>query len=138
MPEVCKACERERQPNERFVCGYCWGCLERQAHRHCPRCRELEAAIHKFLAAKGHDLCHENRLELAAAINFPTDPTWPMLPSPQEFAERCIVYRQQLYGPDGPGSETEVWEAKVRQLEAELQQCRSDLAQALQREASRV
>lgn len=79
--------------------------------------REREAlrdAIKKFLSAEGHDLCHENRRELAAAAGLKS--TWPSLVSEQEFAERCIKYRLELYGHDGPGSETEVWEKKFEKL----------------------
>lgn len=32
-------------------------------------------------------------------------------------AERCIQYRQQLYGLEGPGSEQEVYEARIKLLE---------------------
>lgn len=85
----------------------------------------LRDAVNKFLAASGHDLCHENRKELAAA--FGLDFVFPSLPPEQEFAEQCIAYRLSLYGHDGPKSETEVWENKIRFLEAEVARLKEQL-----------
>ncbi len=62
---------------------------------------KLRHAVTKFLEAKGNDLCHENRYELANAfdITLPED-GWPCLPSEEEFEQRCNQYRKELYGYD--------------------------------------
>ena len=56
-----------------------------------------QAEVRKFLMASGHDLCHENRRELAEAFGL-TD----VLPKPpenrHEFRERCHEYEDQIYG----------------------------------------
>lgn len=74
-------------------------------------------AVKKFLSATGHDLCHENRAELAAAFGLEVPPGFPRLPPENEFALRCVEYRKSLYGPDGPGSDQEVYETRIRTLE---------------------
>lgn len=64
----------------------------------------LREAVRKFLFSAGHELCHENRRELAlaAGIELPGIEAWPMLPPESEFDRRCQVYRKELYGPDQP------------------------------------
>ena len=64
------------------------------------RIKELESAIATFLDAQGHDLCHENRRELAKAIG--REYTHPELVSRLEFAEGCLRFQQQVYGFDKP------------------------------------
>lgn len=61
----------------------------------------LREAIRKFLSDNGHELCHENRKELAlaAGIDLGIEP-WPTLPPESEFRNRCEGFRQQLYGCD--------------------------------------
>ena len=83
----------------------------------------MRAAVIKFLAATGHDLCHENRRELAEAFGLPSG-QWPCLPPEKEFRERCDRYRQELYGADGP-VEHEVksgscWRRKADELAGSL------------------
>lgn len=63
--------------------------------------QSLKHAVIKFLKANGHDLCHENRKELAAVVGFDLGKEpWPLLPSEREFESRCCQYRQELYGTD--------------------------------------
>ena len=60
------------------------------------RVKELESAIATFLDAQGHDLCHENRKELAKVIGREYVP--PEAVSRCEFAEGCLKYQEQIYG----------------------------------------
>lgn len=75
----------------------------------------LRAAVAEFLTAKGHDLCHENRRELAAAAglsDLADPPVFPMLPPEPEFAARCALYRTAVYGnhpADEPAAMAEVF-----------------------------
>lgn len=87
---------------------------------------ELRAAIAKFLDADGHDLCHDNRQYLALAIGRPND-LQRGLPPEQEFAERCIQYRQDLYGHQGPGSDAEIYEARIQELKNCLTKVQDEL-----------
>lgn len=86
----------------------------------------LRIAVEKYLCAKSHDLCHENRQELALAFGLPND-CERGLPPEQEFAIRCIEYRKQLYGSDGPGSDEEVYLDEIKRLRAELADCQDRL-----------
>lgn len=80
------------------------------------------AAVAKFLNEDGHGLCHTNRKELAEAFNLALPgKEWPLLPSEQEFALGCIKYRQELYGPGGPGSDQEVFLAEIARLKEIIQ-----------------
>lgn len=62
----------------------------------------LSAGIEKFLKAEGHDLCQENRGELAALIGV--QDTCPSKVSRQEFETGCYKYANEIYGelPDEP------------------------------------
>ncbi len=64
-----------------------------------------KSAVLKFLSAKGHDLCHENRQELALAFGIEPNDFTQGLPPEAEFERRCHEFRQQLYGCDGPEPE---------------------------------
>jgi hypothetical protein len=55
------------------------------------------AAVEKFLKADGHDLCHEERRELASAFGLAH--MLPRAPATvEEFAKGCEDYMTQLYG----------------------------------------
>jgi len=75
-----------------------------------------KAAVVKFLSASGHELCHENRQELAHAFDIEPNDVTQGLPPESEFAVRCIEYRKQLYGCDGPGSDSEAFNAELARL----------------------
>jgi hypothetical protein len=79
-----------------------------------------KAAVQKFFDAQGNDLCHELRHELAHAFGIEPNDCTQGLPPEAEFAVRCVQYRKQLYGPDGPGSEQEAYEALLKEKDAEL------------------
>ena len=83
-------------------------------------CKRLHDAVVKYLSAKGHDLCHENRQELAQAFGIEPNDLTQGLPPESEFAVRCVEYRKQLYGCDGPGSELEVYQAECQRLQNEI------------------
>lgn len=55
------------------------------------RARELEAAIRKHRAARGHDRCWENDLELYAALHDGVE-ALPALPPHDEFMTKCEEY----------------------------------------------
>lgn len=65
--------------------------------------KEQKAAVKKFLEAEGHDLCHENRCELAEA--FGLEDLAPRLVTRDEFVAGCKRYQDKIYGlktpPDG-------------------------------------
>lgn len=99
-------------------------------------------AVRKFLTAGGHDLCHENRRELAAA--FGLEDLVPPVVSQADFALGCVRYRREIYGPDGPGSEGDVFSYAVRSLadewDAEARRLPADdpVAAVLERCAERL
>lgn len=57
---------------------------------------EEHAAVKKFLMAKGNDLCHENRAELAAAFGLGRYAKSSLVPE-LEFRENCKLYADDLY-----------------------------------------
>jgi hypothetical protein len=75
-------------------------------------------AVKKFLSASGHDLCHENRAELAAAFGLELPQAG--LAGEGDFALRCIEYRKSLYGPGGPSTDLEAYADRVRELEEQV------------------
>lgn len=85
---------------------------------------ELKEAVAKFLNATGHDLCHENRAELAAAAADLPTPN-PELPPEEEFAKRCEEYRKQLYGHNGSESAARLQHDRTKVLEAAMAAARN-------------
>lgn len=57
--------------------------------------RILRAAVYKFLAADGNDMCHENRVELGRAAGFGDVDDVRPLPFIR-FMWNCIKYRINL------------------------------------------
>lgn len=63
----------------------------------CDRLDMLSAAIAKHAAARGHDRCWENDLELYRAAGIPVPPQGELPPIEEHRAE-CDRYRAGLYG----------------------------------------
>jgi hypothetical protein len=81
--------EQERKDHARTKAG--WEALNSKVNL-------LRAAIKKFLGASGHDLCHENRLELWRALGDPGEPPVPVPVAREDFRKGCIQYEAELYG----------------------------------------
>lgn len=56
--------------------------------------RELKLAVLRFLKADGHDLCWENRKELAQLVGYEEEDK--TVPSWCEFMTKCAEYRKSL------------------------------------------
>lgn len=92
----------------------------------------LRTAVAEYLDAEKQELCHVNRNKLAHAIGR-YSANYPQLSPEKEFAVGCILYRKELYGPDGPseehpeGSELDLLIEENSKLKAEIQNLRLEI-----------